>query len=401
MKIQYKLYHIFLGVLFLIFLYSCSSSTTENSDNDLQVIKFEDVNPDFRIADNFQNISGVQLEMKEDCILGKIKQIIDAEGKLIVLTEDNEITLFNKEDGKYLYHIGNAGEGPEEFLTATDLYYDKKEKSVTVYDRMKDEFVSYNIEGEFKNKEKAKGVSPWIQNMERASDGSILICNQITGGVPPQEYAFTLVTSQNEIKNFDPFSPVSVEGFSMTFADRPMSVCGDEFKLVKFLSDTVFSINQGIVSPLYKLDTSHPIASKQKAAEMGFDTGFIKYCLENKQLMGINKMFETSKYLVLCPMFENQEGYLWIDKETGTGVHIGSTIDFDNEMLKVLNGETIIEIKGYDEKEIICCFDAMSQGEAIIRAASKDLNTGLPAELIEAAKKIDIDGNPFIIFYEN
>lgn len=134
---------------------------------------------------------------------------------------------------------------------------------------------------------------------------------------------------------------------------------------------------------------------------MGFDTGFIKYCLENKQLMGINKMFETSKYLVLCPMFENQEGYLWIDKETGTGVHIGSTIDFDNEMLKVLNGETIIEIKGYDEKEIICCFDAMSQGEAIIKAASKDLNTGLPAELIEAAKKIDIDGNPFIIFYEN
>lgn len=59
-------------------------------------------------------ISCIQLEMTENSLLGKISKVIDVDGNLIVLS-DNDILVFDKENGSFLHRIGNIGEGSQEY----------------------------------------------------------------------------------------------------------------------------------------------------------------------------------------------------------------------------------------------------------------------------------------------
>lgn len=84
---------------------------------------FRDAPADYLIASNFRNIHMVQLEMKDECVVSDVKRIIDTDGKVFVLTSDNEIFCFDRSTGKYLCTIGSVGEGPGEYVDATDIFY--------------------------------------------------------------------------------------------------------------------------------------------------------------------------------------------------------------------------------------------------------------------------------------
>lgn len=71
---------------------------------------FRDAPADYLIASNFRNIHMVQLEMKDECVVSDVKRIIDTDGKVFVLTSDNEIFCFDRSTGKYLSTIGSVGE---------------------------------------------------------------------------------------------------------------------------------------------------------------------------------------------------------------------------------------------------------------------------------------------------
>lgn len=180
--------------LCILFLYSCKSGTSSGEGGDLTVIKFEEDSELFRPAELFRNITCIQLEMTDKSVLGKIKKIIDAEGNLVVLTRDNEVVVFNREDGKYLRHLGSPGEGPEDYIDAKDMYYNLGSGTIDVYDRMRNDIVSYGLNGEFAGKRQLPKLLSYVQSIESAPDGTLLVCNQLTGGLSnPSDYAFTLI----------------------------------------------------------------------------------------------------------------------------------------------------------------------------------------------------------------
>lgn len=391
------------GLVAAISFGSCKTRTAVDDGGALTVINFEEASENFRLTDSFKDISCVQLEMTDESVLGDIKKIIDAESNLIVLTKDNEIAVFNKENGKYLRHLGTVGEGPEEFLEAQDMFYESSDGVITIYDRMKGDFVSYRLNGDFVGKRKAEGISPWMESLERSSDGTMLLCNTLSGGNPPSEYAFTLLSPEGTSDNFDPFAPVVVEGFSTAFAERPMSVCGNELKLVKFMSDTVFSIEGGEVAPLFKLSLGNGIVPRKVAAEMNYGSEMISYSINNRKMPGINKMFETSGLMALIPTFETLFGYYWIDKESGKGYHVESANSVVAEVLpemnKVAEGRTILNIVGSNEAEILSC---VVDVESLIQAISENPGgKGLPEKVISTINGADPDGNPIIIIYSH
>ena len=64
-----------------------------------------------------------------------------------MLTKDNEIFCFDRLTGKYLSRIGQVGEGPGEYLEATDMFYDENEKSICVLDRLRNSIHTYTLDG--------------------------------------------------------------------------------------------------------------------------------------------------------------------------------------------------------------------------------------------------------------
>lgn len=79
---------------------------------DIPTVTFEPLGSDQKLTDAFSKVRFIQLELTEDCIIGKIKKIEDTDSSIIVLTRDQEIFAFDKKDGKYLRQIGTIGEGP-------------------------------------------------------------------------------------------------------------------------------------------------------------------------------------------------------------------------------------------------------------------------------------------------
>lgn len=182
-----------------------------------------------------------------------------------------------------------------------------------------------------------------------------------------------------------------------------MSVCNEEFKLVKFLSDTVLSIKNDQITPLYKLEMPTKMAPKKVAAEMEFGTEFSRYCSQENFMEGISEVFETERYMILVPMWVTSYGYYWIDKENNRGFHIDGTPEIRSMIRKVVEGKSIVELFGYSEDELISCFqDAEIYKNVFSRILDENPDVAVFQEsVVDAIKNIDPDGNPFLLIYSN
>lgn len=155
---------------------------------------------------------------------------------------------------------------------------------IIIYDSAGNAFVSYRVDGTFIEKQKAGTSFLWMNSMESDSEGTLLLCNNLSGGNYPPEYAYTLLYPDGETKDFDPFAPVSVTGYMTAFAQKPMTASGDEFKFIKFQTDSLFSIKDGKIAPLLRLDFGLEVISKEDVMSVGQYTSkeVVEYCLRNK-----------------------------------------------------------------------------------------------------------------------
>lgn len=392
-------------ILLIVIIFSNSCNINRETDSletePLDVIVFNNQYDSNIVSKNFNHISCIQLEMTAEAVLGNIRRIIDENNQLIILS-NNEIFIFNKENGNFIRKIGSIGEGPEEYEDITDMYYDQSLNCVTAFDRLNNNFISYNIKGDFINKSSKKENLHNMESLEMTTSGIGLVCNRMYPGNPSSS-AFTMIGKNSHFSNIDSFSPVYVNDRISTWANKPLSNLNNEIKFVKFLSDTLFVIKEEKISPLYKMVFNRPSLSKDKVSQMGsFGIGYDEYCLKHGFHSNIDKIYETSEHIILIPVFENSEGYYWINKNDNSGFHIDATSNFDEEIKKVILGNSIIQIIGSSENEIISCFDADPDAASFIKAFNRtDKNIILTDKVINTIKNVDINGNPFLLIYSH
>lgn len=349
MKIRRLLIFATVGLMTLV-LDSCKTGISGLNDNgDVKKIKFEEAPESFLPGARFKNISCIQLEMTEESVLGEVKKIIPVKDKLIVLTKDYDVKSFDRETGKYIGDIGMIGEGPEEYLSVQAMTYDPKGNKIIIYDQAGNSLVSYRLDGTFIEKHVAGSSFLWLNSMESNSVGTLMICNMLSYGPRAGEYAYSLLTQDGDIKKFDPFAPVKMTKYAAAFAQKPMTSNGEEFKFIKFQTDSLFSINNGNIEPLLKLDFGMEVISKEELMSVGQYNSkeLIEYCLRNKKLVGIDKVYETSDLMVFIPVVRSLTGfYFWLDKKEGVGYRVSSTNEINSEVVRVVDGSSIIDIMG-------------------------------------------------------
>lgn len=361
-------------------------------------------NPDAKISDLFANLSCIQLEATEDCVVPSIRKVCDVNGTLVVLSGADEIYTFNKKSGKCLGQISSKGEGPEEYVEATDIVVDAT-NNIGIVDRLRGEVKFFTLKGKFVDCKRVNGEMAWMENAEMANDGKLLLSNQLTGGMPPQKYAYTLAGfNMNEHpKMFDPFAPVRVSNYSVAFASKPMTRIGDEIHFLKFLNDTLFSYKDGIVKSVCKLATPLPLPSRETVAKQCeySAANLVKLAYNGNFFEGFDSFYETSDLLLFVPTGCVISGCYWVDKRSGKAYISSYTNDTERLIRGIAEGKYVPAPLGSSEDELICGMEEEIMLELFAKAVSNGENVVFSNKLKKFVKRIDKEGNPCLFIYSH
>ncbi len=396
-----KKINLLLGVILLL---GCTVSCSHPAEQEeLPQIVFEEAPTDFKITDAFNKFKFVQLELTEECAFDIILKMVDVEGCIVVRTWQNELFCFDRETGAFKCRIGSIGEGPEEYLTVADFFYNDKEKSIGVIDSRHNSIISYDLNGKFLHSKKLEPYVSLISCVERSNDGYLMFANMLYGNPKFNNDAYTVVRPDGTYFSFDPFDPVKTDNCISPFAMRPMATDSKGITFCKLLSDTLFRMEKGEIFPIYKLNINQTMPSKEMVSQVGPYTqpGLLQWCLNTDYFTGVDNVFETEKLILLEPFSTANYGFFWIDKSTNKGVRIPSSNRLDLVGKLFLEGKSIIRAQYTNERELLCGISAnLVQCFNEIIEKNTDL-VPFSDELLPFLAKADPRGNPIVIIYEH
>ncbi len=150
---------IYISFLFVIVLLSCNKNNEfiENSNcSNIAINNVEKYNI-LKYSEVFDSIRLVKLETSNHCLIGNINRIVHYKNKFYILDRHIAKALFVFDDyGKFCGRIGKIGKGPGEYINIDYFHIDPISEEILIYDRFKNEIISYDIIGNFNNTQKLK-----------------------------------------------------------------------------------------------------------------------------------------------------------------------------------------------------------------------------------------------------
>jgi hypothetical protein len=155
-NVNIKISLILFPLIFIIIIASCKPNTksiTQKVDQKPEIDKVLHINlPDTENGKCFvssiaSKIEYIPLETNEESLFKLYRMLIEMNDSLIVLSDQDRILLFNRQDGKFIRKIGNKGKGPGEFgkifkmILQNDTLYVTSSNSYSV--------IKYTLNGQY------------------------------------------------------------------------------------------------------------------------------------------------------------------------------------------------------------------------------------------------------------
>jgi hypothetical protein len=281
-------------ILLIFSLISCSDIKDENLQKSLVTIS---IKPDFSSAINFiKDTTFIPLEFCEDCIIGNISKVLKVPDGFIISdkTITKQILKFGN-DGKFLFKVGNQGEGLGNYILPFDISLIPNTNHLAVLDQNQNKFIFYDLEtGNF-----IEEVSVYFQAKSFYFLDSTTVALHNDGnfsGLERDNLGAILSLEKNEylFKGVNDFPKTDQ---NLTGGDFLEGAKGALFS--KSLNDTIYTVNHDGFFPKYKLD---------------FGDKAVKEELKKKPLMEMfEEMMKTTPYYHNGNIIENTNYlfYLW------------------------------------------------------------------------------------------
>ena len=165
-------------VVMLFLLASCSIDQKKNDEEIHSVYINEAVlNKKNLVLSDFVsgNIKYVQLESKNECLLGRRLRLYSNDS-LIIAFDHQQIYLFDKGTGKFLRKIGHYGRDPEGYKETTIYSFPYDESRNTVYTKgwENNSYYEYDISGRLISKKILRPGDRFINSFARLNDTSYI-----------------------------------------------------------------------------------------------------------------------------------------------------------------------------------------------------------------------------------
>ena len=410
MKMKHTIIRLLVLFCLGILVVSCrEQKKSASTGSDVKEVTFKEAPKDFLIASSFKNIHMIQLETKEECLISDIKRVVDVEGKVYVLTRNNEIFCFDRATGKYIRTIGRLGEGPGEYVSAMDICYDEKEKCICVVDYYKSAIHNYSLDGRFLGdrqleKDTAEGVNLTVY-ADCAPDGNMLLSLCMPPQKPSRDYVYMMLRPDGTSTGVDVFSPVRSKIAQVEVSRHPIAKSEDGLRFFKFMNDTIFTLSGDEVVPFCKLNLGRKMIPKDVLAKMGpYEDVNAGKLYQSGYSLPLFELYEDKNYILVLtkPLtLQGRENYL-INKKTLEGIHIKGSARVAVEGVMFLEGRLMPSVIDSNRNEFISWFapvwiDCMRE-----EIFAKNLDVKLyKKEMRTFFEKADPEGNPCLVFYEN
>ena len=406
--------HTFVRLMLLLFVGILAVSCREqkksaSTGSDVKEVTFKEAPKDFLIASTFKNIHMIQLEAKEECLISDIKRVVDAEGKIYVLTKNNEIFCFDRATGKYIRTIGRLGEGPGEYVSAMDICYDEKEKCICIVDYYKSAIHNYSLDGRFLGdrmfgSDTAEGVGKAVY-VDCAPDGNMLVSLRMSAEKAYRDHVYMMVRPDGTSTGVDVFSPVKSGIGNIEVSRHPIAKSEDGLRFFKFMNDTIFTLSGDEVVPFCKLNMGRKMIPKDVLAKMGsYDNVNASKLYKSGYSLPLFELYEDKNYILVLTKpitLQGRDNYL-INKKTLEGIHIKGSARVAVEGVMFLEGRLMPDIIDSNRNEFISWFAPIWIECMRDEIFAKNLDVKLyKKEMRTFFEKADPDGNPCLVFYEN
>lgn len=283
---------------------SCSPSKNSRTQNGKGILIEVDESAEIRFSDVFEKIEYVPLETSDSSLIGNVERL-RLFGDKVCIVCDKSLLIFNKHTGRNETRISRPGNGPGEYLSLYDVYFDKRSGIIELLDMNGRKIQMYDSKGRFQESQELPFMSfsfnkdnygnYWFYNNNMVSDviKSKVICldsgkKEIVGEYFPIDFHLSSYFFVIENNNF---------------------VCGDDGML--FFScpfNQIYSMNKGSDPVLvYNIDFGRHTVPDEFYKEsysdiMDFSTK------ANKQgyVYFINNFYANSANLLLSFMLEKE-----------------------------------------------------------------------------------------------
>lgn len=95
------------------------------------------------------SVTYIPLETTGECIIGHIKNVAVLDSLFIILDSKSDAVLAFDKNGRFCHQVGNRGEGPGEYITATQIDVSQSAGEVFIYDCLGSRVLCYDKTGKY------------------------------------------------------------------------------------------------------------------------------------------------------------------------------------------------------------------------------------------------------------
>jgi hypothetical protein len=298
-------YILLILLLLSVFITSCKKG--EHSDLSLKCYNVEkaiyDKPIELCIDSISSEISVIPLETSDDILIKGISSVyLYLDFLFIIHTERSRCSVFDLK-GKYLYDIGNRGNGPGEFLDITCMFFSVDD--VGICDFLQKKIYYYSITGKFKNEVRMFTYLRYIKKINKNTFAGIMETSR-----DESNNRIIFFNLEGNVTDSIQYSAIlkPIPGLSF-FDDVNLFTYKNNHFFVEGYSDTIFRISDKLkLIPEYIMTTG-----KYAVSHHDRQVNFEKYRVGKRTLV----IFENDLYILSGHNnYTSSKNYLLINKKT-------------------------------------------------------------------------------------
>ncbi|MDR1593633.1 MAG: 6-bladed beta-propeller [Prevotellaceae bacterium] len=324
--------NIILGIVLCVIISGCKQNKKNTVNTDYITIAIDPPKAlnEVNMSDIFSKVDYIPLETNDECLIGRIEQILVYKDRLYLLDRFQTKSVFcYSKDGKFLYQIDKKGQGPGEYIDIDNISIDHDNDRLLLY--FNHNVLEYDLNG---NYVKTHHFDIWAHQFTYIGNN----CAAFYGGYTTnREYEKENMTpnlfiteNYKKVIHTDLYfrSTRNISALIGLFSNFSNDYSGT----VSFLSsynDTVYHLTPNAVKRAYYIDFGKMKKSKSYYTLLSSPTATIEAVNDNNDYCNIRTMTETRTCLFI--EYWHRRIFHWVFYYKDTGKIIDVCHDYSND----------------------------------------------------------------------